>query len=103
MYLLKLSIGALALLSIFSQSAKAAPAKKTASVADADADTSSSLNQCTNSVTVFNSDNGTGNWAEETNATSGWSITDEGLELVLEPPQKYVRLTNASDNGNDDA
>ncbi|KAI7878373.1 concanavalin A-like lectin/glucanase domain-containing protein [Mucor mucedo] len=102
MYLPKLSIGAIALLSIMSQSVMAAPAAKkahTAVKATAPEDTSS-LNACTNSITVFNDENGTGEWKEETNAKSGWSVDDDGLELVLEPPQKFVRLTNASDYGN---
>lgn len=103
MYLPKLSIGALALLSVFSQSTMAAPSAKKADVAvkaTSPKDTSS-LNACTNSITIFNEENGTGEWREETNAKTGWSVDDDGLQLVLEPPQKFVRLTNASDYGND--
>lgn len=92
MYLPRLSISALTLLSIFAQSAKAAPISK---------QDASSLNQCTNLNTVFAED--MGGWTEETGITSGWSRIDSGLELVLEPPQDFIRLTNSSDNGNDDA
>lgn len=53
------------------------------------------LNQCSSGTTKFSE--GLGGWTEERNMTKGWKITDQGLVMTLEPPAKFVRMTNSSD------
>ncbi|CAO0801048.1 unnamed protein product [Mucor circinelloides] len=53
------------------------------------------LNQCSSGTTKFSE--GLGSWTEERNMTKGWKITDQGLVMTLEPPAKFVRMTNSSD------
>ncbi|KAI9353988.1 glycosyl hydrolases family 16-domain-containing protein [Pilaira anomala] len=85
MYFSKLTLSAVTLLG-FAQTLFAAPTV-----------TEGSTNKCRNSITTFK--DGISDWTEQ-NDGKNWSITDEGLEVFLQPPIEFIRANDASDSGN---
>ncbi|KAI8991583.1 concanavalin A-like lectin/glucanase domain-containing protein [Mycotypha africana] len=66
--------------------------------ASAASTSSGGKNKCQNLKTDFS--NGLGEWFDISGKGKGYKVTSEGLELTLEPPKQFVRMTNPDDNDN---